>query len=114
VSFITLSYLIERDLISQINCFPVSKVALKILVYRVKHGVTMNYFVKVVWCSLVGERTGVYSVLVGILRERDHWGDMGVDGRVILRWIFKEWERGAWTGLSWLWIGTGGGHLQMR
>jgi hypothetical protein len=25
----------------------------------------------------------------GNLRERDHWGDPGVDGRIILRWIFK-------------------------
>ena len=26
------------------------------------------------------------------LRERDHWGDPDVDGRVILRWIFGKWE----------------------
>jgi hypothetical protein len=24
------------------------------------------------------------------LRERDHWGVPGVDGRIKLRWIFKE------------------------
>jgi hypothetical protein len=28
----------------------------------------------------------------GNLRERDHWGDAGVDGRIILRWIFRIWE----------------------
>jgi hypothetical protein len=27
----------------------------------------------------------------GILRKRDHWGDTGVDGRIILRWIFRNW-----------------------
>jgi hypothetical protein len=26
----------------------------------------------------------------GKLRERDHWEDPGIDGRIILRWIFKE------------------------
>jgi hypothetical protein len=26
----------------------------------------------------------------GNLRERDSWGDPGVDGRIILRWIFKK------------------------
>jgi hypothetical protein len=26
----------------------------------------------------------------GSLRERDHWGDSGLDGRIILRWIFKK------------------------
>jgi hypothetical protein len=43
--------------------------------------------------------------------ERDHWRDPGVDGRIILRWIFKEYDVGIWTGLSWLRIETGGGHL---
>jgi hypothetical protein len=47
----------------------------------------------------------------GNLRERDHWRDLCVDGRIILRWIFKKWDVGVWTELSWLGIETGGGHL---
>jgi hypothetical protein len=58
----------------------------------------------------MGERRSVYRVLVGNLRERDHLGDPGVDGRII-RWIFRKWDAGVWTGLIWLRIGTGGGHL---
>jgi hypothetical protein len=46
----------------------------------------------------------------GDLREGDHLGDADVDGRIILKWIVKKWDRG-WTGLSWFTIGTGGGLL---
>ena len=38
-------------------------------------------------------------------------GDPDVDGRIILRWIFRKWEGVVGTGWSWLRIGTGGGHL---
>jgi hypothetical protein len=31
--------------------------------------------------------------------------------RMLLRWIFRKWDVGAWTGLSWLRIGTSVGHL---
>ena len=37
--------------------------------------------------------------------------DPGVDGKIILRGIFRKWDGGAWTGLIWLTLGTGGGHL---
>jgi len=40
-----------------------------------------------------------------------HWGDPDVDGRIILRWIFRKWEGVVGTELSWLRIGRGGGHL---
>jgi len=42
------------------------------------------------------ERRGVYRVLVGNLKERDHLEDSGVDGRIILRWIFRKWDVGVW------------------
>ena len=45
------------------------------------------------------------------LRETDHMGDPDVDGRIILRWIFRKRNVRVWTGSSWLRIGTGGGHL---
>jgi len=39
-------------------------------------------------------------------------GDPGVDGRIILRWIFRKWDVEAWTVFIWLRTGTGsGGHL---
>jgi len=47
----------------------------------------------------------------GNLRERDHLEVPGVDGRIILRWIFTKWDVEAKTGSSWLSIWTGGGHV---
>jgi len=47
----------------------------------------------------------------GNMRERDHLEDPGIEGRIILRWIFRKWCVRAWTGSIWLRIGTGGRHL---
>jgi len=33
--------------------------------------------------------------------ERYHLKDLGVDGRIILKWFFKRWDGEAWTGLLW-------------
>ena len=59
----------------------------------------------------VGERRGVYRVLVGKPEGKNHLRERAVDGRIILRWIFMEWNVGVWTGWGWHRIGTGGGHL---
>ena len=34
----------------------------------------------------------------GNLSERDHLEDRGIDKRIILRWLFRKWNVGAWTG----------------
>jgi hypothetical protein len=47
----------------------------------------------------------------GNLSERDHLGDTGIVGKIILRWSFRKWNVRIWTGSSWLRIGTVGGHL---
>ena len=43
----------------------------------------------------------------GNLREGNHWGDPGVDGRIILGWIFGKWDRGHRLDLS----GSGEGQV---
>jgi hypothetical protein len=58
-----------------------------------------------------GERRGVYKDLVGKPEGKRPLEEPGVDGRIILRWIFRKWGVGTWTGLIWLRIGTVGGRL---
>jgi hypothetical protein len=45
------------------------------------------------------------EVCTGNLKERNRLENPGVDGRIILRWIFRKWVMGAWTGSIWLRIG---------
>jgi hypothetical protein len=59
---------------------------------------------------MYGEGGDAYRVLVGNPEERDHLEERGVDRRIILRWIFRKWDFGAWTGLMWF-RRTGGGLL---
>jgi len=47
-------------------------------------------------------------------RERDHWGELSLDGWIILGWISKMWDVGIWTRLGWPRIGTGSGRLCVR
>jgi hypothetical protein len=44
---------------------------------------------------------GAYRVLVGKMRERDYLEDVGLEGRITLKWIFKKWNEKARTGLIW-------------
>jgi len=62
-------------------------------------------------CSAYGGEERLQRVLVGkpegkklLGRPKHRWED-------ILRWIYRKWDAGIWTGSSWLRIGTGGGHL---
>jgi hypothetical protein len=59
----------------------------------------------------IGERRGIYRVLVGKPEKRDQLGDPGVDRRIILRRIFRKWDVGIRTRFTWLRVGTGGRHL---
>jgi len=45
------------------------------------------------------------------MKERDHLRDPEVDGRIIIRWIFRKWDVGLWTVSSWIRIWRVGGHL---
>jgi len=59
----------------------------------------------------MGEERGVYRVLLGKPEGRNQWGDLRIDGWIILGWISRRWDVGIWTGLGWPGIETGGGRL---
>jgi len=51
-------------------------------------------------CSTYGEKRAYTGFWWRNLRERDYLGDQDVDGRIILKWIFRKWDVGVWTGSS--------------
>jgi len=57
------------------------------------------------------EERGCIGSCWGNRRERDHWGDLGLDGWIILGRISERWDVCIWTGLGWTRIETGGGRL---
>jgi hypothetical protein len=58
----------------------------------------------------MGERRGVHRVLVGKPEGKNHLGDPGIDGKIILRWIYRKWDVGGMYWIELARIGTGGRH----
>jgi len=59
----------------------------------------------------VGDRRGVYWVLVGKPDTKRPLGRPRIDRKILLRWIIRKWAVRVWSGSSWLRIGKGGGHF---
>jgi len=50
------------------------------------------------YVARVGEEKVVYRVLLRKPEGKNQWGDLGVDGCIILGWISSRWNVGIWTG----------------
>jgi hypothetical protein len=61
--------------------------------------------------SRMWEGRSAYRALRGNLKEIDHVECPGVDDSIVLRWIFRNWNGEAWTGLIWFRVRTGVGLL---
>jgi hypothetical protein len=59
----------------------------------------------------MGERRGIYRVLLGKPEGKTPLGRPRCRCEDNIRWIFRKWGVGVWTGSIWLRIGTGGGDV---
>jgi hypothetical protein len=48
--------------------------------------------------SYTWNRRGAYRVLVGKHEGKRSLEDLGIDGRIIVKWTFKKWDGETWTG----------------
>jgi hypothetical protein len=60
------------------------------------------------------DRRGAHTVLVGRPEGKIPFEDLNVDGRIMIKWIFRKCYGAAWTGLIWPRLETGSECLWMR
>jgi hypothetical protein len=77
-------------------------VVVVVIVVVVVHIVVVIVIVVVVLAHVARmlEERELHRVLVGKPEGKSRWGDPDVDGRIILRWMFRKWDRGDWKELA--------------
>jgi hypothetical protein len=61
--------------------------------------------------ACTGEGEVFTGFWLGGLKGRDHWKDLGVGGKITLRWTLGRWGSMGRTGFGWVRIGSSGGLL---
>jgi hypothetical protein len=62
-----------------------------------------NIIRRMIWVRHVvcmGEMRNVYTILIGKPEGRTQLKDLGIDGKIILKWILRIWCWRLWIGLS--------------
>jgi hypothetical protein len=107
------NYLFQfKNPFSLISCQ--SAVTLAVLLYVVATQFSVSIVRDgILWraCSTYGGRRGASGILVERPDGKNHLEDLGIDGMIMLKCIFKKRNWEAWTGLIWLRIGTVGVNL---
>jgi hypothetical protein len=58
----------------------------------------------------MGKVKYICTILVG-LKGRDHFEDLGIDGKAVFKWRLRKWGCKWWIGLIWFKVGSGYGLL---
>jgi hypothetical protein len=59
----------------------------------------------------MGEIRNAYKIFIGNLKGRDHLEDVGIGGKITLKWILGKQGENLWTGCIWNGTCTSGGLL---
>jgi hypothetical protein len=54
------------------------------------------------WSAYGGEKKRIYRVLVGKPEGKGRLGEPGIDGKIILRCIYRKYDMRVWSGSRWL------------
>jgi hypothetical protein len=74
--------------------------------------ILVNKSRRIRWVGYVAsmENSGGTGFWLGELKESHNLEDLGIDGRIVLKWIFKKWDEEPWTEFVWLRIKTSDRH----
>jgi hypothetical protein len=62
--------------------------------------------------ALIGEGEMCTGFCLGSPKVRDHWDDLGLDGKITLSWTLGRWGPMGRTGFDWLRIGSMAGFCE--